>query len=147
MDQCPIEGTKRLYRKELITTPSTEGNEETSLIDLIKRMDIVDVIKMSAKAWREVKNKAIKKTWKKIGVCSKTEGPTQDDDEEDVEDPVADFRNIIAQLPVSHDHPLKTMLSAPITERKQCSPVTDSKFLQWVRVRNSHCFRLCLTSK
>ena len=28
-----------------------------------------------------------------------------------------------------------------------CSPVTDSKVLQWARVRNSHCFLLCLTSK
>ena len=50
MDQGPIDATKRLYRKELITTLSTESNEETSLIDLIKGMDILDVIKMSTKA-------------------------------------------------------------------------------------------------
>ena len=97
MDQGPIEATKCLYRKELITILSTEDNEETSLVDLMKRMDILDVIKMSTKAWSEVKIEAIKKSWKKIGVWSKTEEPTQDDnaDEED-EDQVADFRNIIA---------------------------------------------------
>ena len=68
MDQGPIEATKHLYRKELITSLSTEGNEDTSLIDLKKRMDIMYVIKMSAKAWSEVKVEAIKKSWKKTGV-------------------------------------------------------------------------------
>ena len=58
----------------------------------------MDVIKMSAKAWSEVQIKAIKKSWKKTGVWNKTEEPTQDDNEED-EDPVADFRDIIAQVP------------------------------------------------
>ena len=57
----------------------------------------MDAIKMSAKAWSEVKMETIKKSWKKTGVWNKTEEPTQDDDEED-EDPVADFRNIIVQL-------------------------------------------------
>ena len=58
----------------------------------------MDVIKMSTKAWSEVKVEATKKSWKMTGVWSKTEEPTQDDDEED-EDPVADFRDITAQLP------------------------------------------------
>ena len=100
MDQGPIEATKRLYRKELITTLSTEDNEETSLIDLIKRMDILDVIKMSAKAWSEVKIEAIKKSWKKTSVWSKTEDLTQEDaDDKEDEDPVGDFRSIMVQLP------------------------------------------------
>ena len=38
-----------------------EENEDTSLIDLIARMNIMDVIKMSAKSWSEVKVEAIKK--------------------------------------------------------------------------------------
>ena len=62
MDQGPIEATTPLYRKELITALSIEGNENISLIDLIKRMDIMDVIKMSAKAWNEVKVSALNKS-------------------------------------------------------------------------------------
>ena len=58
----------------------------------------MDVIKVSAKAQSKVKIEAIKKSWRKTGVRSKTEEPTQDGDEED-EDPVADLRDIIAQLP------------------------------------------------
>ena len=60
-------------------------------------MEIMDVIKMSAKAWSEVKVKVIKKSWKKKGVWSNTEEPTQADDED--EDTVADFREIIVQQP------------------------------------------------
>ena len=41
----------------------------------------MDVIKMSAKAWNEVKIEAIKKSWTKTGVWSKTEEPTQDANE------------------------------------------------------------------
>ena len=58
----------------------------------------MDIIKMSANAWSEMKVEAIKNSWKKTGVWRKTEEPTEDDDEED-DDPVADFRDIIAQLP------------------------------------------------
>ena len=50
-------------------------------------------------------------------------------------------------LGVSHDHSLRTLLVAPITEPNMCSPVADSKYPSWVRVRNSYCFLLCLTSK
>ena len=61
MDEGPIEATNGLNRKELITALSTEGNKDTSLVDLIKRMDIMDVIKMHVKTWSEVKVEATKK--------------------------------------------------------------------------------------
>ena len=106
MDQGPIEATKRLYRKELISTLSSEENQDTSLIDLIKGLNIMDAIKMSAKAWSDVKVEAIKKSWSKTGLWgNKTDEEEDDDDEEEEEDeeededPVADFRVLIGQLP------------------------------------------------
>ena len=90
MGQGPIEAIKRPYRKELITALSTEGYEDTSLIDLIKRMDIMDVIKMSAKVWSEARVEAIKNSWNKTCIWSRTgeQEQTKDDNEED-EDSVA----------------------------------------------------------
>ena len=45
--------------------------------------------------------------------------------------------NHISYLYVSHDHSLRTLLVAPITEPNICSPVADRKYPQWVRVRKS----------
>ena len=58
----------------------------------------MNVIKMSERAWSEVKVEPIKKPWTRQ-VSGARLKPTQHDDEED-ENQVADFRGIIAKLPV-----------------------------------------------
>ena len=92
MDQGPIEATKRLYRKELV---SSIVSDDAPLSATIKSLTILSVIRMASKAWSDVKTEALLKSWKKTGVH---DAPDEEDEEDD-QDPVAELQQVLQQVP------------------------------------------------
>ena len=73
MDQGVLENIKRVYRRQLLTK-LIEGEGEDDVISLLKSVNIKDVIYMIASAWDQVREIAIKLSWKKLwpAICAST---------------------------------------------------------------------------
>ena len=65
MDQGVLENIKRVYRGQLLTK-LIEGKGEDDVIPLLKSVNIKDVIYKIASAWDQVRDIAIKLSWKKL---------------------------------------------------------------------------------
>ncbi|GBM35684.1 hypothetical protein AVEN_97884-1 [Araneus ventricosus] len=66
MDQFVIESVKRRHRRKLLTTLSEEDGKKTIVIDLLKQINIKDVVYMIAESWSELPESTLVKSWEKI---------------------------------------------------------------------------------
>ena len=53
MDQDVIESLKRQNRRKLLTAFSEDGNSDLSVIDILKSINVKDIIYMIAESWSE----------------------------------------------------------------------------------------------
>ncbi|KAG8201260.1 hypothetical protein JTE90_016747 [Oedothorax gibbosus] len=66
MDQGVIESVKRRYKRKLLATLFGEDGENTSVIDLLKKVNIKVVVYMIAESWSELLETTLVKSWRKI---------------------------------------------------------------------------------
>ncbi|GBM32946.1 hypothetical protein AVEN_268865-1 [Araneus ventricosus] len=66
MDQGVIESVKRRYRRKLLTALSGEDGKNTSVIDLLKQINIKNVVYMMAESCSEIPESTLVKSWKKF---------------------------------------------------------------------------------
>lgn len=66
MDQGVIESVKRRYRRKLLTSLIEKDGENASVIDLLKKMNIKDVVYMIAESWLELPESTLINSWHKI---------------------------------------------------------------------------------
>lgn len=66
MDQGVIESVKRRYRRKLLATLFGEDGENTSVIDLLKKVNIKVLVYMIAESWSELPETTLVKSWRKI---------------------------------------------------------------------------------
>lgn len=97
MDQGVLEAVKRRYRKALLQRLLLEDQEGRSIIEFCKRINIKDVVYMSAAAWDDIPTSTITKSWRKLLHVQIGESTTPSTD--DVEDRVrSDCETLLCQL-------------------------------------------------
>ena len=66
MDQGVLESFKRRYRKSLLQRLLLEDEENRSIIDFVKLINIMDVVYMVAAAWDDLPSLTLAKSWRKL---------------------------------------------------------------------------------
>lgn len=83
MDQCVIETTKRLYRKQLLRRLllADEHDEETFL-SVYKKINLKDCCYMLVEAWNSVNSRTLMRAWNKL--LKRSRGTENDETENEV---------------------------------------------------------------
>ncbi|XP_054745991.1 jerky protein homolog-like [Anastrepha obliqua] len=66
MDQGVIEAFKRYYRKALLRSVLIGQEEDKTILEIYKGINLKDAVNMAAEAWANVKATTLKKTWNKL---------------------------------------------------------------------------------
>ena len=66
LDQGSLEALKRRYLKALLSKIVEDNEEKKEDMTILKKINIKDVIYMSAAAWEDVSQKTLRNSWKKL---------------------------------------------------------------------------------
>lgn len=107
---------KRTYRKLLLQSLLNESKESTSLEEVLKRIDLKDVIYCLAEAWNSVKESTLEKSWSQLLEETVSETPSEVNGDE-----------------ISNEEMSSLIKKLPGCENKQ-----DSEVAEWLNSDDTH---------